>query len=227
MKYLRGAIEENREEKKLFKQTPMFAPAGQSTQMVIGATPENDLQILLMANQFYDKMKLKRVYYSGYVPVSNDNRLPAIGTPVPIIRENRLYQADWLMRFYGFKVNEIVNPEQPHLDMDIDPKLSWALRNLQIFPVDINKADLSVIMRIPGIGVASAKKIIAARKFCKLTFEHLKKLGIAFNRARHFIVCSADNFMPKDILPAKLKDTILKQSSSKYQPNFSAQIKLF
>lgn len=127
--------------------------------MVIGATPESDMQILLMSDQFYKRLNLKRVYYSGYVPISNDNRLPAIGTPVPMIRENRLYQADWLMRFYGFKVGEIVNPDHPHLDMDIDPKLSWALRNLQIFPVDINKADLQVIMRIPGIGVSSAKKL--------------------------------------------------------------------
>ncbi|MEJ7827271.1 MAG: putative DNA modification/repair radical SAM protein [Segetibacter sp.] len=227
MKYLKGAIEENREEKKVFKKTPLFAPAGQSTQMVIGATPENDLQILWMANQFYENMKLKRVYYSGYVPISNDNRLPAIGTPVPMIRENRLYQADWLMRFYGFKVNELVNVEQPHLDMDIDPKLSWALRNLQIFPVDINKADLSVIMRIPGVGVASAKKIIEARKFSKLTFDHLKKFGIALNRARHFICCKTDDFIHKDLLPAQLKDKILNTTISKYQPNFSPQLKLF
>jgi predicted DNA-binding helix-hairpin-helix protein len=170
---------------------------------------------------------LKRVYYSGYVPISNDNRLPAIGTPVPMIRENRLYQADWLMRFYGFKVDEIVDREQPHLDMDIDPKLSWALRNLQIFPIDINKADLNVIMRIPGIGVSSARKIVKARKFCRLTAEHLKKFGIALNRARHFISCYADNFIHRDLMPAQLKDKILHSSISKYQPNFSPQLKLF
>jgi putative DNA modification/repair radical SAM protein len=227
MKYLKGAIQQNREEQKLFKKAPMFAPAGQSTQMVIGATPENDFQILWMADQFYKKMELKRVYYSGYVPISNDNRLAAIGTPVPMIRENRLYQADWLMRFYGFKVEEIVNVDQPLLDMDIDPKLSWALRNLQVFPVDINKAELSLVMRIPGVGVGSAKKIIAARKFTKLTFEHLKKFGIALNSARHFISCQADDFVHKDYLPSKLKDLIIHTSSSKYQPNFSPQLKLF
>jgi putative DNA modification/repair radical SAM protein len=227
MKYLRGAIDENRADKKAFKSTPLFAPAGQSTQMVIGATPENDLQILWLADQFYNKMKLKRVYYSGYVPISNDNRLPAIGTPVPMIRENRLYQADWLMRFYGFKVDEIVTADEPLLDMDIDPKLSWALRNLQLFPIDINKADAWMIMRIPGVGLKSANKIVEARKFCHLTLEHLKKFGIALNRAKHFIYCYADNFIRKDLLPGQLKEQILRTSVSKYHPNFSPQLKLF
>jgi putative DNA modification/repair radical SAM protein len=227
MKYLKGAIEENREEKKLFKKAPLFAPAGQSTQMVIGATPESDLQILWMANQFYEKMKLKRVYYSGYVPISNDNRLPAIGTPVPMIRENRLYQADWLLRFYGFKVEEIVNLENPLLDTDIDPKLSWALRNLHLFPLDINKADLSLIMRIPGIGVNSAKKIVAARKFNKLSWDNLKKFGIAVNRARNFVTCQSDHFSFKDWMPSQIKERILQSGTSKYKPNFSPQLKLF
>jgi putative DNA modification/repair radical SAM protein len=227
MKYLKGAIEANREEKKIFKKAPLFAPAGQSTQMVIGATPENDMQILWMANQFYEKMKLKRVYYSGYVPISDDIRLPAIGTPVPMIRENRLYQADWLMRFYGFSVHEIVNEENPLLEMDIDPKLSWALRNLQIFPLDINKADLSLIMRIPGVGVSSAKKIVAARKFSKLTWDHLKKFGIAVNRARNFVTCHSDHFSMKDWMPSQIKEKILQSGTSKYQANFSPQLKLF
>lgn len=227
MKFLTGAIEANKEEKKLFKKAPMFAPAGQSTQMVIGATPENDLQILWMANQFYEKMKLKRVYYSGYVPISNDNRLPAMGTPVPMVRENRLYQADWLLRFYGFKVEEIVNEAFPLLEMDIDPKLSWALRNLQLFPLDVNKADLSLIMRIPGIGINSAKKIVAARKFSKLTWDHLKKFGIALNRARNFVTCQSDTFDRKDWMPSQIKERILQSGISKYKPNFSPQLKLF
>jgi len=227
MKYLKGAIEENIEEKRLFKKAPLFAPAGQSTQMVIGATPENDMQVLWMANQFYDKMKLKRVYYSGYVPISNDNRLPAMGTPVPMIRENRLYQADWLLRFYGFQVHEIVDQNNPMLEMDIDPKLSWALRNLHLFPLDVNKADLSLIMRIPGIGVKSATKIVEARKFNKLTWDNLKKFGIAVNKARNFVTCQSDNFIFKDWLPSQLKDWIVQSGKSKYQPNFSPQLKLF
>ncbi|RYD69208.1 MAG: radical SAM protein, partial [Sphingobacteriales bacterium] len=213
-------------EKKLFKKTPKFAPAGQSTQMVIGATPETDLEILYLANGFYKKMNMRRVYYSGYVPISNDNRLPAIGTPVPMIRENRLYQADWLLRFYGFNVHEIVNKESPLLDIDIDPKLSWALRNLSIFPVDINKADYQLIMRIPGIGIQSAKKICDARKFGSVTWDHLKKFGIAFNRARYFVTAHKD-FELKDLQPMQIKQYILQESQSKYKPNFSPQAKLF
>src|SRR5690606_17432467 len=138
---------------------------------------ENDMEILGMANYFYEQMNMRRVYYSGYVPISNDKRLPAIGTPVPMIRENRLYQADWLIRFYGFNVNEIVGFDQPNLDLDIDPKLGWALRNLNQFPVDVNTADLELIKRIPGIGFLSAKKIVAARQFKNLQASDLQKFG--------------------------------------------------
>jgi putative DNA modification/repair radical SAM protein len=162
MKFLKSAIQENRANKKIFNTTPLFAPAGQSTQMVIGATPETDLQILWMADQFYKKMNLKRVYYSGYVPISNDNRLPAIGTPVPIVRENRLYQADWLMRFYGFQLHELLNTNDPLLDIQIDPKLNWALNNIHLFPLNINTADYKMVMRVPGIGIQSAQKICDA-----------------------------------------------------------------
>lgn len=226
MQFLKDAIIQNKEEKKLFASTPIFAPAGQSTQMVIGATPETDLEILYLANGFYKNFNMRRVYYSGYVPISNDNRLPAIGTPVPMIRENRLYQADWLMRFYGFKVQEIVNHENPLLDTDIDPKLSWALRNLQLFPVDINKAGYEVIVRIPGIGIQSAQKICAARKFRQLNSTHLQKLGIAYNRAKYFISSDAD-FEKKDWQPNQIKSFILKEGNSKYEANFSPQLKLF
>ena len=227
MKYLKGAIDQRSEELVLFKKAPKFVPGGQSTQMVIGATPDTDLQILYTADWLYKKMSLKRVYYSGYVPISHDNRLPVMGTPVPMIRENRLYQADWLIRFYGFDVREIISPEQPLLDMDMDPKLAWALRNMQVFPVDINKADLSLIKRIPGVGIASALKIVAARKFSKLTWEHLKKLGIAINRARYFLTCISPDFERKDWQPAQIKDFILNQGKSKYKPDFSPQLSIF
>ncbi len=226
MEYLKTAIIANREEKKLFKKAPMFAPAGQSTQMVIGATPETDLEILYLANGFYKKMNMRRVYYSGYVPISNDNRLPAIGTPVPMIRENRLYQADWLLRFYDFKVQEIVDAEHPLLDTDIDPKLSWALRNLHLFPVDVNTADYKLLMRVPGIGVQSAKKIYAARKFRRLNSEHLKKIGISFRTAKYFLSINTE-FERKDLLPGQIKQLILTEGNSKYKANFSPQIKLF
>ncbi|MEO7522720.1 MAG: putative DNA modification/repair radical SAM protein, partial [Ferruginibacter sp.] len=226
MQHLKSAIIANREEKKIFKKAPTFAPAGQSTQMVIGATPETDLEILYLANGFYKKFGMRRVYYSGYVPISNDNRLPAIGTPVPMVRENRLYQADWLMRFYGFNVNEIVDKENPLLDIDIDPKLSWALRNLDLFPLDINLADQLLIMRVPGIGVQSARKICAARKFGRVTWEHLKKFGIAMNRTKYFI--HTDNeFEKKDWQAWQIKQFILSEGNSKYKPNFSPQITLF
>lgn len=227
MKYLKDGIVQNREEKKQFKKTPLFAPAGQSTQMVIGATRETDLEILFMSNYFYQQMNLKRVYYSGYVPISTDNRLPAIGTPVPMIRENRLYQADWLMRFYGFKANEIVSADQPHLDMEIDPKLSWALRNIDLFPVDINKADLSLIMRVPGIGIQSANKICEARRFSRLNWEHLKKIGISVNKARYFIICNNRHDDYKSLTPLQIRQRIITQGNSKYAANLSPQLNLF
>lgn len=212
MTFVKNEIIANSNEKALVK-APRFAPAGQSTQMVIGATPESDWQILKMADLFYDQMKLKRVYYSGYVPVSNDNRLPAIGTPVPMVRENRLYQADWLLRHYNFTVDEIVTPEDPFLDMQIDPKLGWALRNLHQFPVDINKADLDVIKRIPGIGVQSAQKIWEARKFSKLTWDHLKGFNIAANRAKYFLSMKVQDFKPTDYTPEQIRSFILATST--------------
>lgn len=226
MRFLTHSITENRAAIKLYKSAPKFAPAGQSTQMVIGATPETDMQILYTADVFYKKMQLKRVYYSGYTPVSEDNRLPAIGTPVPLMRENRLYQADWLLRFYKFDVTEIVNETSPLLDLDIDPKISWALRNLHLFPIDINTADYNMLLRVPGIGVQSAQKIYAARKFVRLSFENLKKLNIALNRAKYFITCKSFT-QHKDVDGFKLKQLLLKEINSKYRPDFSPQINLF
>jgi putative DNA modification/repair radical SAM protein len=216
-----------KDEKKLIKSVPKFVPAGQSTQMVIGATPETDQEIMQTAASFYKTFSLKRVYYSGYIPISNDDRLPVIGSQPPLIRENRLYQTDWLMRFYGFHVNELLNDANPHLDIDIDPKLSWALRNLQFFPVDINVAAYKTILRIPGIGVASAKKIVQARKFGKLRVDQLKKIGVAYNRAKFFIKCADTPFQLKDYQNTQIKSFILAESQSKYIKNDIQQMVMF
>lgn len=221
-------MNEFKAERKLIKSTPIFVPAGQSTQMVIGATPENDMQIMHTANQYYKDYQLKRVYYSGFIPINhNDKLLPSIGSQPPLLRENRLYQTDWLMRFYQFNVNEILNTQNPHLDTDIDPKLSYALRNLHLYPIDINSADYHLILRIPGIGVQSAKKIVMARKFGKIYSYQLKRLGIAYNRAKYFMTCADDQFRQKDFLASQIKNRILSTSKSKYlkiQPN---QLNLF
>ena len=189
MKYIKQGILENSEDRKKFSKTPKFVPAGQSTQMIIGATPENDNQILTLASKLYNVESMKRVYYSGYIHINqNDDRLPLLQQP-PLVREHRLYQADWLMRFYNFQVNEIVNEENPTLDLEIDPKISWALRHPDFFPIDVNTAPYEAILRIPGVGVLSAKKIITARRYGKLTSEQLKKIGVVMKRAKYFIVC--------------------------------------
>ena len=225
--FVQNQIIRLKDEKKLIKSVPKFVPAGQSTQMVIGATPETDQEIMQTAASFYKDFSLKRVYYSGYIPISHDNRLPMIGSQPPLIRENRLYQTDWLMRFYGFHVNELLNDKNPHLDVDIDPKLSWALRNLQFFPVDINVAAYKMILRIPGIGVMSAQKIVQARKFGKLRIDQLKKIGVAYNRAKYFIKCADTPYQLKDYQNTQIKSFILAESQSKYLKNDLQQMVLF
>lgn len=226
MTYVSNTMQQFSDERKTLSTVPKFAPAGQSTQMIIGATPETDLQIIRTASQFYSKLSLKRVYYSGYVPVLSDARLPSLASKVPMLRENRLYQADWLMRFYGFKAEEILDTSNPHLDLEIDPKLSWALRNLHQFPVDVNKADLALILRVPGIGRQSALKIIAARKHGWLNSQKLEQLGIAFNRAKYFICWQGQHRMPD--LPAEgIRRLILQHSHSKYLAMQPLQQRLF
>jgi putative DNA modification/repair radical SAM protein len=190
MHYIQQGFLESKEEKRKHRHAPRFAPAGQSTQMIIGGSPDDDNKILHLANAMYQRPAMKRVYYSGYIPINTyDTRLPALPAP-PLVRENRLYQADWLMRFYHFKVDEIVNETHPNLELEIDPKLSWALRNPQCFPVDVNTADYEMILRVPGIGVKSAQLIIASRKFGRLTSENLRKIGVVMKRAKYFITCN-------------------------------------
>ena len=180
-------IMENSDEYKLKKQR-LYAPGGQSTQMIIGASPESDKAILTLSESLYRKLRLKRVYYSAYIPVSENSILPAIKKP-PLLREHRLYQADWLMRFYGFMADEIIDETNPYLDMRIDPKSSWAIRNYHMFPVEINKASYEQILRIPGIGLKSAQRIINARHFTRLDFSDLKKMGVVLKRAKYFTTC--------------------------------------
>lgn len=227
--FIQNTITQYKDEKKtgLIKSIPKFVPAGQSTQMVIGATPESDMEIMYSAAQYYNNFSLKRVYYSGYIPISYDDRMPAIGTQPPLLRENRLYQTDWLMRFYGFEVQELLNPKNPHLDTDIDPKLSWALRNMEQFPVDINTADYQMILRIPGVGVRSAQKIVKARKFGKLRSYQLKKIGIAYNRAKHFIRCADSSYLINEPDSLHVKNLILSESNSKYLKVAQNQLSLF
>lgn len=189
MRQIGDGIVENRAERKKSRKAPFFAPAGQSSQLVIGATPESDLQILHLSESLYHRFGLKRIYYSAYVPVNEDRRLPALGQP-PALREHRLYQADWLMRYYGFRSGEIVTPAQPDLDQHFDPKTAWALRNPAFFPVEIQTAEHETLLRVPGIGLTSAQRIIAARRHARLSLEDLRRIGVVLKRARFFITCA-------------------------------------
>lgn len=227
MDYVKNEIVQYKSEKKIIKSTPKYAPAGQSSQFIIGAAGENDVQIIRSADYFYKNYNLKRMYYSGYVPVTQDSRLPALSTPVPVIRENRLYQADWLMRFYGFEATEILDPTSPFLDLEIDPKLAWALRNPEKFPVNLQTAPLELILRIPGIGRTSARKIVHARKFQTITIDHLKKLGTAVNRAKYFIDFTAGNPFLKHLDSLNFRQLIVSGMKSKFSSNFSQQLSLF
>ncbi|AIM61700.1 MULTISPECIES: putative DNA modification/repair radical SAM protein [Cellulophaga] len=224
---VKNEIIQYKNEKKLIKSTPKYAPGGQSTQMIVGASGENDMQIMYTSNYFYKNFNLKRVYYSGYVPISYDTRLPQIGTPVPMLRENRLYQTDWLLRFYGFNIEEILNEQHQHLDLDIDPKLGWALRNMHEFPVDVNKADKHMLARIPGLGMKSVYKILKARRYRQLNWEHLKAIGVSLNRAQYFLVCASNKFESRDLTAEKIKGLILQNSKSKYTDMLSNQLNLF
>ena len=227
MDFVKNELILYKDERKIFKKIPKFAPAGQSTQMIVGATNETDLKIIKVANHFYQNFNLKRVYYSGYVPVLEDSRLPSIHSQVPILRENRLYQADWLMRFYGFGADEILDKNNPFLDLEVDPKLAWALRNRENFPVNINTAPKEMILRVPGIGTKSTGKILMARKFQKLTLENLQKMGVAVNRAKYFVEFESENIFNRLIDEQNLRKILLSGMKSKFQNPFSQQLSLF
>jgi putative DNA modification/repair radical SAM protein len=188
MGFIKNQITEKTHEKMIFKHSPRFVPAGQTTQLIVGATPDHDISILRLSENLYNHFKLKRVYYSAYVPVSNNPRLPVISKP-PLLREHRLYQADWLLRFYGFKAEELLSERNPNFDVALDPKCDWAIKNLHLFPIEINTAPYEILLRIPGVGVRSAQRILAARRVVSLDYAALKKLGVVLKRARFFITC--------------------------------------
>ena len=222
MKQIQQGVLENKEDRKKFHHAPRFVPAGQSTQMIVGATNESDLDILKMSNTMYQQPTMRRVYYSGYVSVNTyDPRLPVLKQP-PLVRENRLYQADWLMRFYHFNVDEIVDDKHTHLDLDVDPKLGWALRHPEFFPVDINSASYEDILRVPGIGVKSAVLIVNSRRFNRITSYHLKKMGVVMKKAKYFITCGelTSSFSQpiigiNELRPERLRPLLLSKAQQK------------
>ncbi len=196
MRQIQNGITQNKNELTLYRSAPRFVGGGQSTQMIIGATPENDYQILNVAESLYQKFSLKRVFYSAFVNVTKDSALPALPGGPPLLREHRLYQADWLLRFYGFRASELLDEKRPYFNVMLDPKEDWAVRHLEQFPVEVNRAPLGQLLRVPGVGVKSAQRIVAARRTTSLTFTDLKKIGVVLKRAIYFLTCNGRMMYP-------------------------------
>lgn len=201
MRLIQQGITQSKNELTVYKHAAGFVPGGQSTQMIVGATPESDYQIMTVAENLYHKFDLKRVYYSAFVSVNEDKELPSLPGGPPLLREHRLYQADWLLRFYGFKAEELLSEQKPNFNILLDPKADWALRHLEQFPVEINRADYQMLLRVPGIGVNSARRITQARRHGNLKFDDLKKIGVVLKRALYFITCNG-----KMMYPTKLEE---------------------
>ncbi|ACL76075.1 putative DNA modification/repair radical SAM protein [Ruminiclostridium cellulolyticum] len=214
MHQINSKIIENKENRRLFKKGDSFVPAGQSTQLIVGATPDKDLSILKLSEALYDNFNLKRVYYSAFIPTVTDPRLPALIKP-PLLREHRLYQADWLLRFYGFDADELLSKANPSFNPELDPKADWALRNLHLFPVEVNTAEYEMLLRVPGIGVKSAQRIITARRVGRLNFDNLKKIGVILKRAGHFLTCVGKTYDSYSSNEAIVKESLI---SAKLQP---------
>ena len=215
MRQIQNRITENKDELAIYRKAPRFVPAGQSTQMIIGATPEHDYEIMRVAETLYQKFDLKRVFYSAFVNVNHDSNLPVLPGGPPLLREHRLYQADWLLRFYGFHAEELLSEQRPNFNEQIDPKCEWALRHLELFPVEINTASYERILRIPGVGPKSAGRIVRARRYGSLDFDHLKKMGVVLNRAHYFITCNGkmmyripmeEDFITKQLTSVEYKE---------------------
>ncbi len=212
MKFFRDNILAAKEEKKHFRRAPSFVPAGQTTQLIVGASGESDRQILLLSEGLYDKAALKRVYYSAYVPIMKGKNLPALIKP-PLARENRLYQADWLLRFYHFQAEEILTPENPNFDEELDPKCTWALRHRELFPVEINRASYEMLLRVPGIGVKSALRIVRMRRYGNLSFANVSRLGIVMKRARYFMTVNGRYYGETDIDQEHLRGRLISKKA--------------
>jgi len=215
MSFIGSQINASKYEKRIYRNAPSFVPAGQSSQLIIGATPESDFQILRLSEKLYKGFGLKRVYYSAYVPVSNNPKLPALNSP-PLLREHRLYQADWLLRFYGFSSEDLLNENNPNFDTHLDPKTDWALRNIDKFPIEINKASTRELIKIPGIGVRSVRKIASARRVHSLDFDDLKKLGVVLKRAQYFITCKGRYYGSVSFNDQLIKETLKNNVNSKF-----------
>lgn len=196
MRQIQNGILSNRNDLILYRSAPRFVAGGQSTQMIVGATPESDYQIINVAENLYRKFDLKRVFYSAFVNVTGDKDLPALPGGPPLLREHRLYQADWLLRFYGFRAEELLDEKHPYFNVMLDPKEDWAVRHLEYFPVEINRAPMEELLRVPGVGVKSAQRIVAARRSASLDFQDLKKIGVVLKRALYFITCSGRLMYP-------------------------------
>lgn len=222
MGLIRKNMLENAEDKKLFKSTPSFVPAGQTTQMIIGASGESDYAILSRSENLYKNFDLKRVYYSGYVPINKSEILVSTEQAVPMIREHRLYQADWLLRFYEFKADEILDEKDPFVDPLLDPKTNWAIKNSHFFPIEINKATYKELLRVPGIGVTSAKRIVMTRKYSTIRYEHLKKLGVVIKRAKYFITVNGEFLGFKKENPELIRNALMEKEKM-----VAEQLKLF
>lgn len=204
MKFVRDRLRERKEDRKISRHAPAFVPAGQTTQLIVGASGESDRQILHLSEGLYYKADLKRVYYSAYVPVMTGVHLPALRQP-PMVGENRLYQADWLMRYYHFSAAEILTEREPNFDLAVDPKACWALRHPECFPIEINRASYEMIIRVPGIGIQSAKRILAMRRYGDLSYDELRRVGIVWKRARHFITCGGRYYGTRSDDPGSLR----------------------
>ena len=224
MGYIQKRIQENSTDIIKYRHAPKFVPAGQSTQMIIGATPDTDFQILNLTESLYKKYKLKRVFFSAYMPVTENTLLPTVDTKPPLLREHRLYQADWLLRFYGFTASELLDQNHQNFNPYIDPKCNWALNHMDFFPMNVNRAPYSDLLRVPGIGVNSAKKIVTARRMATLNFSDLKKLGVVVKRAQYFVTCGGKTLDSLKITQdAVLRSLMSDKTLSAYHENFPTQ----